>query len=184
MEEVGGHHMTSPFLTTYIELWESKFSSNKQVWNYFTNQDLIDKIIQLGGLPILAHPTEKLEFYRKLNNFNAIEIYNAFFDYRFRTGEFKRSAGSAKFAVNPCWIQPPKRCPSMSFGNNQTLPEHSAQPAPYRPCDLQLQSFADLVNWSKCSKVFPMEEKSASGNEITPLANSAFGSPPASSGSV
>ena len=90
MEEVGRHHMTSPFLTTYLELWERNFSPNRQVWNYFSNQNLIDKIIQFGGLPIIAHPTEKLGFYRKLNNFNAIEIYNAFFDYRFRTGEFRR----------------------------------------------------------------------------------------------
>ncbi len=89
MEEVGGHHMTSPFLTTYLEKWEKNFSLNRQTWNYFTNQDLINKIIQFGGLPIIAHPTEKLEFYRNLDNVNAIEIYNAFFDYRFRTGEFR-----------------------------------------------------------------------------------------------
>lgn len=90
MEEVGRHHMTSPFLTTYLELWESRLSPNRTARNYFTNQDLLDKINQFGGLPIIAHPTEKLGFYQKLDNITAIEIYNAFFDYRFRAGIFKR----------------------------------------------------------------------------------------------
>ncbi len=83
MEEVGVHHMTSPFLVQYVERWEQKFDRSKEAKHYISEQELIDKITSRGGFPIIAHPTKKFSFYRKLQNFDALEIYNAsfLFDY-------------------------------------------------------------------------------------------------------
>ncbi|OHB60325.1 MAG: hypothetical protein A2167_03500 [Planctomycetes bacterium RBG_13_46_10] len=77
MEEIGCHHITSPFLTTYIELWEPAYSPIKQQWHYQTSQECIDLINQYGGMAIIAHPTEKSNYYLNLQNYKGIEIINA-----------------------------------------------------------------------------------------------------------
>lgn len=77
MEEIGRHHITSPFLTTYIELWEPAYSPVKQQWHYQTSQECIDLINQYGGMAIIAHPTESANYYLSLQNYKGIEIFNA-----------------------------------------------------------------------------------------------------------
>lgn len=77
MEEIGCHHITSPFLTTYIELWEPDYCETKQPWHYETSQQCIDLINRYGGMAIIAHPTENIDYYMQLQNYKAIEIVNA-----------------------------------------------------------------------------------------------------------
>ena len=77
MEEIGCHHITSPFLTTYIELWEPDYCAVKEPWHYQTSQQCIDLINQYGGMAIIAHPTENADFYLNLQNYQGIEIVNA-----------------------------------------------------------------------------------------------------------
>ena|GEM_PF-3346966 len=77
MEETGCDHVTSTFLTTYIELWELQYCPTKQPWQYETTQECIDLINQYGGLAIIAHPTARAGFYKDLNNYKGIEIFNA-----------------------------------------------------------------------------------------------------------
>jgi hypothetical protein len=77
MEEIGCHHITSPFLTNYIELWEPAYSAVKQPWHYQTSQECIDLINRYGGMAIIAHPTENANYYLNLQNYKGIEIVNA-----------------------------------------------------------------------------------------------------------
>jgi len=77
MEEIGCHHVTSPFLTTYIGLWEPDYYAVKESWHYETSQQCIDLINQYGGMAIIAHPTENVSFYMELENYKGIEIVNA-----------------------------------------------------------------------------------------------------------
>jgi hypothetical protein len=77
MEEIGCHHITSPFLTTYIELWEPAYSPVKQQWHYQTSQECIDLINLYGGMAIIAHPTENVNYYLNLQDYRGIEIVNA-----------------------------------------------------------------------------------------------------------
>jgi hypothetical protein len=77
MEEIGCHHVTSPFLTTYIELWEPERCPTKLPNQYETTQECIDLINQFGGLAIIAHPTARAGLYKDLNNYRGIEIFNA-----------------------------------------------------------------------------------------------------------
>ncbi len=77
MEEIGCHHITSPFSTTYIELWEPAYCGTRQTWHYQTSQQCIDLINQYGGMAIIAHPTENANYYLNLQNYKGIEIVNA-----------------------------------------------------------------------------------------------------------
>ncbi len=77
MEEIGSDHITSPFMTTYIELWEPAYCGTRQSWHYETSQQCIDLINQYGGLPIIAHPMENSNYYLNLQNYKCIEIFNA-----------------------------------------------------------------------------------------------------------
>lgn len=90
MEEVGRHHMTSPFLTKYIAVWEPGLYPRKENWHYTTSQECINLIYAFGGFSIIAHPTRNTKFYRNLTNHHSIEIYNAFYRFKFRIGEHKK----------------------------------------------------------------------------------------------
>lgn len=79
MEDIGCLHVTSPFLTKYIELWEPQYSPTKQQWQYETTQQCIDLINQYGGLAIIAHPTARAGLYMELNRFKGVEIFNAYY---------------------------------------------------------------------------------------------------------
>lgn len=81
-EEVGGHHMTSPFLKTYIAKWEPKEYDQREEWHYASTQECIDLIRKHGGLPLIAHPWNPINTYRKLRNYHAIEIYSTFAAYQ------------------------------------------------------------------------------------------------------
>lgn len=78
MEEIGCHHMTSPFLTEYIELWEPDYCQTKQQWHYETSQQCIDLINTYGGMAIIAHPTDSAETYMELEGYLGIEIVNGY----------------------------------------------------------------------------------------------------------
>jgi len=77
MEEIGCYHITSPFLTTYIELWEPAYSPTKQQWHYQNTQQCIDLINRYGGIAIIAHPIASMDSYMNLENYKGIEIVNA-----------------------------------------------------------------------------------------------------------
>jgi len=79
MEEIGCHHMTSPFLTTYIELWEPNYCETKEQWHYETSQQCMDLINLYGGMAIIAHPTASTDTYMELENYHGIEIVNGYF---------------------------------------------------------------------------------------------------------
>ena len=77
-EEVGFRHITSPFLKTYIEKWEPEFSSDKQNWQYQSNQECIDLINENGGLPFMAHPWNSPSDYLEYNDLKGIEIFSGY----------------------------------------------------------------------------------------------------------
>lgn len=79
MEEIGCDHMTSPFLTTYIELWEPDYCDVRQPWHYDNSQGCIDLINKYGGMAIIAHPASDVHVYMNLNNYRGIEIVNGLF---------------------------------------------------------------------------------------------------------
>jgi hypothetical protein len=79
MEEIGCYHMTSPFLTTYIELWEPDWDGERQPWHYDNSQGCINLINQYGGMAIIAHPVGIVRDYLELNNYRGIEIVNGLF---------------------------------------------------------------------------------------------------------
>ncbi len=79
MEEIGCHHMTSPFLTTYIELWEPDYCETQQIWHYQSSQQCIDLINKFGAMAVIAHPIEKVSTYMGLQGYRGIEIVNAYF---------------------------------------------------------------------------------------------------------
>ena len=87
MEEVGRHHMTSPFLLDYLELYEPHLDSQWQPWQYRSNQELIDLIAQHRGLALIAHPTESFDLYQSLSGFHGLEVYSAAMNYNFITGK-------------------------------------------------------------------------------------------------
>jgi hypothetical protein len=87
-EEIGFHHITSPFLTTYIERWEGASDAGRQPWHYDSTQGCLDLIQRYGGLAILAHPCFYPQAeYAKLRNYLGIEIYNAFYPFQFKHGK-------------------------------------------------------------------------------------------------
>lgn len=91
MEEVGVHHMTSPFMVRYVELWEKGADSFQQSWQYRNEQELIDEINRYDGLAVIAHPRRGFGFYRRLHGFHGIEVYNAFFQYQYKAGKDKEN---------------------------------------------------------------------------------------------
>ncbi|UCG58206.1 MAG: hypothetical protein JSU70_01615, partial [Phycisphaerales bacterium] len=78
MEEIGCHHITSSFLTTYIELWEPDFCDSKERWHYERTQQCIDLINLYGGMAIIAHPTASANVYMAWRGYKGIEIVNAY----------------------------------------------------------------------------------------------------------
>ena len=79
MEEIGSHHMTSPFLTRYIGLWEADYYQKKETWHYENTQQCIDLINRFGGMAILCHPVSEPDVYMKLDGYKGIEIINGYF---------------------------------------------------------------------------------------------------------
>jgi len=79
MEEIGCHHITSPFLTTYIELWEPDFCDSREQWHYENTQQCIDLINLYGGMAIIAHPTASVDAYMIWQGYQGIEIVNAYY---------------------------------------------------------------------------------------------------------
>jgi hypothetical protein len=93
-EEVGdaGNHMTSPFLTTYIESWDPARTPVKQPWQYQAAADMVGVVNSFGGLSIVAHPwTEGKPLQLGVSSFG-VEIYSAYAEDRRRqgVGEFAR----------------------------------------------------------------------------------------------
>jgi hypothetical protein len=88
-EEVGegAYHMTSPFLTSYIQKYTPTTSSQTmQDSEYSSPQQLIDLIASKGGVPILAHPWNAPETYTALRNYRGMEIYSAYSSVMTRRG--------------------------------------------------------------------------------------------------
>lgn len=89
-EEVGdpNFHMTSPFLTAYIEKYSPGANARPPAANQYVNpQDLINKIAAYGGIPLLAHPWNDPASYLSLHGFRGIEVYSAFAEAKRRQGE-------------------------------------------------------------------------------------------------
>lgn len=92
-EEIGesSYHMTSPFLTTYIEKFHVGLPYRTPMpWQYTSPQELIDFIAAYGGIPLLAHPWNDPSSYSSLRRFRGTEIYSA-------QAAAKRRAGDANF---------------------------------------------------------------------------------------
>lgn len=86
-EEVGYHHILSPFMTEYIEKWEGTDPSQRQPYHYDSSQTCIDRIRERGGLAILAHPWNRLEHYDPYSGFQAIEVYSGYANHKAAAGE-------------------------------------------------------------------------------------------------
>lgn len=80
-EEVGFHHLASPFMVQYIEKWDS-LSGSREPWQYGNSQEGIDLIRAQGGMAILAHPWSDGNGYDFLRRYDGIEIYSAFAAYK------------------------------------------------------------------------------------------------------
>lgn len=88
-EEIGAHHITSPFLTTYIALWEPEYYEQREPWHYDTSQQCIDLINAHGGSAILCHPwNSPPSFYLSLDGFAGIEVYSAYAAFNYLHGEW------------------------------------------------------------------------------------------------
>lgn len=91
-EEVGDpdHHMTSPGLRSYIEVWDPSTSRIKQSWQYSSVQEMFSLIRKGGGLPCFAHPWKSERSYEGFAGTFCAEIYSAY-------AEAKRRQGAADF---------------------------------------------------------------------------------------
>ncbi len=85
-EEIGFDHVTSPFLTTYIAVWEEGHYARREPWHYGSTQEAIDLIRAFGGLAFVAHPWEPPEVYTTLKRFDGMELYNAYCRQKFLDG--------------------------------------------------------------------------------------------------
>jgi hypothetical protein len=102
----GSYHTTSPFLTTYIEKFSpTSTASQKEAWQYDGPQELIDKISQFDGLPILAHPWTNPSNYASLSRYRGIEIYNAYAEFKGRTGDPEFAARDHNAMLIALWDQ-------------------------------------------------------------------------------
>jgi hypothetical protein len=94
-EEVGINgvpmrHVTSPFLTTYIE-GAPDLHSTLLPNQYRTLEEMFAVIRSLGGFPCIAHPWNyKFHHFRSLEGSYCIEIYNAF-------AEMQRERGTSPY---------------------------------------------------------------------------------------
>jgi hypothetical protein len=78
-------HVTSPFLTTYVERLLP--GQAKQPWHYESAVELFDLIRNGGGLPCIAHPWEPGKSFGEFSGTFCIEIYSAFAEARKRQGD-------------------------------------------------------------------------------------------------
>jgi hypothetical protein len=87
-EEVGdtSNHMTSPFLTTYIEVWDPARNAVQQPWQYRAAADMVDVVRNFGGVPIVAHPWNEGQSLHLGASSSGVEIYNAYAEDRRRQG--------------------------------------------------------------------------------------------------
>ena len=95
-EEISGQHLTSPFLTTYIEWWRpSVFPQDKETHHYEKTQEAIDLIRSYGGIPILCHPWGGAE--RFLTDYHAVEMYSAYAEFRTFNGYYDFDASAVLY---------------------------------------------------------------------------------------
>ncbi len=86
-EEVGfaTQHITSPFMTRYIERWDPSTGA-KRPHEYETPSDLRKLITDQGGVAILAHPWYDQVDRDWIADFDAMEIYSALAEMQRRIG--------------------------------------------------------------------------------------------------
>ena len=80
-EEVGFHHLASPFMVQYIEKWDP-LGASREPWQYGSSQEGIDLIRAQGGMAIMSHPWSDGNGYDFLRRYDGIEIYSAFAAYK------------------------------------------------------------------------------------------------------
>jgi hypothetical protein len=86
-EEIGQvWHVTSPFLTSYIEPFIPESGALKQEWQYENTRELVELVRQRGGVPTLAHPWYANQPPELGASAGAVEIYSAFAEARRRDG--------------------------------------------------------------------------------------------------
>lgn len=78
-------HLTSPFLTTYIEHWDPTLEPEKLPYHHSNAQEAINMIGAFGGIPFLAHPWNNC--CDTLTGYHAAEIYNAYATGKHALGE-------------------------------------------------------------------------------------------------
>jgi hypothetical protein len=88
-EEIGAHHVTSPFLTTYIAKWEPEYYERREPWHYDDTQGCIDLINEYGGTPFICHPwASPPSSYLEFEGFAGIEVYSAYAAWKYVYGEW------------------------------------------------------------------------------------------------
>ena len=103
-EEVGvlTWHVTSTFMESYIEGWDSSWGTPKQANQYETLSELISMIGERGGVPCIAHP------WGPLNNIElaeplCVEVYSAFGEYRAALGPEGGFDGNPQLLLMKNW---------------------------------------------------------------------------------
>jgi len=111
-EEVGiaNLHMTSPFLTEYIEDYDSasaavgaQSGTGPASWQYRNPQELVDKINTMGGFAMLAHPWNSASEYAPLKGYHGMEIYSAYAEAKRRQGDAYFTAADRNAQILALW---------------------------------------------------------------------------------
>jgi hypothetical protein len=142
-EEVGdlSNHMTSPFLTTYIELWEPARNPVKQSWQYQTVTEMIGVVGRLGGLPIVAHPWNEGQSVQLGVSSFGVEIYSAFAEDRRRQGIGDFARRDHNQALLQYWDRVLQLNPAVV---GLAVNDHFG-PLPDQPTDPQVQDSGKIV---------------------------------------
>ena len=85
-ELVADWHITGLFLTEYVEYWDPSVDPVEQPHQYQTNQELIDRVHERGGYPVLAHPWTAAVTFEDLVGLHGVEVYSAFGQMNLATG--------------------------------------------------------------------------------------------------
>jgi hypothetical protein len=142
-EEVGdlSNHMTSPFLTTYIELWEPARNAVKQPWQYQTVLEMVGVVSSHGGLSIVAHPWNEGQSLQLGSSSFGVEIYSAYAEDRRRQGIGEFARRDHNEALLRYWDRVLEMNPSVV---GLAVNDHFG-PLPDQPTDAQVQDSGKIV---------------------------------------
>jgi hypothetical protein len=85
-ELVAEWHITGLFLPEYVEYWDPEVDPVRGPHQYQTDQELIDRVLERGGYPVLAHPWASTSKFAHLVGLHGVEVYSAFAQMNLVTG--------------------------------------------------------------------------------------------------